>query len=399
MRVPPQTKGETEMAHQMRRALVGALLVAGGLAIASPASGAGTVTNTNDAEALANAVANNADWIVGAELEASPPGGLTTALFTGQVGTLETDTGIILSTGDPARLTQPNDAPGSGDDFGGAAVRGDTDFDVTILRIDLEVPEGVNCLAGLDFTFLSEEFPEYVGTIFNDAFIVELDNSTWTTSGSEILAPDNFAFDLNGNTISINAAGVADMQPELAEGTTFDAATPVLRTASPITPGAHSLYLSIFDQGDRILDSAVVIDNLQLGTVVDVANDCKPGVVLADNPIVFDIKPDSDNNTLNPSAKGVLPTAILGSDTFDVSTIDTASLGLGPGKAPIAHKGGHLEDVNGDGVADLVLHFKIPLIDVSTDATELCVAGSTFDGDVVSACDSITLLGKKGKKG
>ncbi len=35
-----------------------------------------------------------------------------------------------------------------------------------------------------DFRFLSEEFPIYVGTSFNDAFIAELDNSTWTTSGS-----------------------------------------------------------------------------------------------------------------------------------------------------------------------------------------------------------------------
>lgn len=34
------------------------------------------------------------------------------------------------------------------------------------------------------------------------------------------------------------------------------AATARLQSRIPITPGAHSLYLSIFDQGDHILDSA-----------------------------------------------------------------------------------------------------------------------------------------------
>jgi len=189
---------------------------------------------------------------------------------------------LILSTGRPTRLLEPNSSGGSGDNYGGPSVRGNSDFDVTIFRIDLQVPGSVNCLAGLDFVFLSDEYPEYVGSSFNDAFIVELDSSTWTTSGSTINAPNNIAFDPNGDTISINAAGVATMEPQFAEGTTYDAATPVLRAATPITPGAHSLYLSIFDQGDRVLDSAVIVDNLELGFVPDVENNCKPGVALAD---------------------------------------------------------------------------------------------------------------------
>ena len=76
-----------------------------------------------------------------------------------------------------------------------------------MLRVDLDVPSTANCLVGLDFRFLSEEFPEYVGSRFNDAFIAELDRSTWTTAGSTIIAPDNFALDPNGSAITINAAG------------------------------------------------------------------------------------------------------------------------------------------------------------------------------------------------
>ncbi|NMM31812.1 MAG: SGNH/GDSL hydrolase family protein [Cellulomonas sp.] len=65
-----------------------------------------------------------------------------------------------------------------------------------------------------------------------------------------------------------------------AAGITFDGATPMLTAATPVSPGAHSLYLSIFDQGDHVLDSAVIIDILRLGTVGNVATDCHPGATV-----------------------------------------------------------------------------------------------------------------------
>ena len=116
----------------------------------------------------------------------------------------------------------------------------DTDLDVTILKIDLAVPEGANCLS-FDFKFLSDEFPEWVNTEYNDAFIAELGTSTWTTSGSTISAPDNFAFDPSGDVISINSSGNTAMSDTEASGTTYDGATPRLSAATQVTPGAHSL--------------------------------------------------------------------------------------------------------------------------------------------------------------
>ena len=182
----------------------------------------------------------------------------------------------VLSSGRASRLTEPNDSGSSGDGFGASSPeRGDTAYDVTVLRVDLDVPAGNNCLVGLDFRFLSEEYPEYVGSRFNDAFIAELDRSTWTTSGSEIVAPDNFAFDPDGNPITINTVGSLSMGEEFSTGTTFDGGTPSLTAATPITPGRHSLFLSIFDQGDDAYDSAVLLDNLRLGQVAD--GSCTPG--------------------------------------------------------------------------------------------------------------------------
>src|SRR5207244_10050983 len=118
----------------------------------------------------------------------------------------------IPSTGDATLAQNANLSGSSGTDDGGPTPtgRGNTAYDVTTLAVNLDVPAGPNCVQ-FDFAFYSEEFPEWVGTAYNDAFIAELDSSTWTTSGSTISAPDNFAFDASGQPATNNSAGAANM--------------------------------------------------------------------------------------------------------------------------------------------------------------------------------------------
>jgi hypothetical protein len=149
---------------------------------------------------------------------------------------------------------------------------------VVIWRTDFRVPKGANCLS-LRFRFLSEEFPEFVNDIYNDAFIAELDESNWDASGSDdptITAPNNFAVDSAGRPIRVNAVGDTSMSAAQARGTTYDGATRLLRASTRVTPGSHTLYLSIFDQGDRQYDSAVFVDRV----VVSKSGSCATGVVL-----------------------------------------------------------------------------------------------------------------------
>ncbi|QIK74596.1 choice-of-anchor L domain-containing protein [Nocardioides piscis] len=174
---------------------------------------------------------------------------------------------------DPDSASEFDDKTG---DLNGGNVRGNTDFDVSVLKVDLDVPASANCLS-FDFQFYTEEYADFVGGAFNDAFIAELDSSTWDTSGSAITAPDNFAFAPGGAVVSVNAVGLGGFSRANATGTTYDGATPLLSAAKQLTPGAHSLYLSIFDQGDQILDSAAFIDNLRVGFVPDPATQCVPG--------------------------------------------------------------------------------------------------------------------------
>ena len=170
----------------------------------------------------------------------------------------------ILATGNVRLADRANNSGSSGSNAGGPTIRGSRD--VTIFRINLRVPGGVNCLS-VRFRFLSEEFPEFVGDEFNDGFIAELDDTTWDTNtiGSAVIdAPLNFATDPAGNVISVNSTDPANVTADNARGTTYDAATRILRASTPITPGRHRLYLSLFDQGDRQYDSAVLLDRLTL---------------------------------------------------------------------------------------------------------------------------------------
>jgi hypothetical protein len=261
--------------------LVASLTVLPGTALAAT-----IIPATNDATgatALANAMLADGSTLSAASFAANPgsgtPDGTSDALSFFPTNGASFG---ILTTGDVNFADDANSSESTGEDLGGAPVRGDTDQDVTILKLDLTVPTGANCLL-LDFAFYSEEFPEYVGSSYNDGFIAELDSSTWTTSGSTISAPNNFAFDTDGNVVSINSTGATSMNAANAAGTTYDGATVLLQAASPVTSGAHSLYLSIFDQGDGIYDSAAFIDNVRLITVANVATDCVKGATPATN--------------------------------------------------------------------------------------------------------------------
>lgn len=218
------------------------------------------------ARKLARTIVTNRRLILGASFSSLPPFGDPAAISTKRLAGFPRHgrSFAILSTGD-ATLADDRDVDGStGIENGGPSIRGSRD--VTIYRITLRVPRKASCLS-VRFRFLSEEFPEFVNVIYNDAFITELDISNWNTvsKGSpRINAPRNFAADSKGNPISVNAVGDASVSASRAKGTTYDAATRRLRASTRVSPGRHILYMSIFDQGDRGYDSAVFLDRLTL---------------------------------------------------------------------------------------------------------------------------------------
>ena len=128
--------------------------------------------------------------------------------------------------------------------------------DLVQLDLQLRVPAGRNC-ANVDFAFYSEEYPEWVGSEFNDTFTAELGGTDLTISGTEVIAPLNFAFDTAGNIMSVNTV----FGLEADTGTTYDGGTSLLRAQMPVVPGTVvEIVFSVQDLGDSILDSAVFLD-------------------------------------------------------------------------------------------------------------------------------------------
>ncbi|MFZ4577975.1 MAG: MopE-related protein [Myxococcota bacterium] len=135
-----------------------------------------------------------------------------------------------------------------------------TVYDYTEWKLVLKVPTNAQAFS-FDFNFMSSEYPEWVGTQYNDKFLAVMDSQKFK---------GNISFDANGNCISINNAlfssctgcklGDAELQGTGYEGG-IGGGTGWLTTTSPVTPGETiTLRFIVFDEGDHILDSVVLID-------------------------------------------------------------------------------------------------------------------------------------------
>ena len=110
-------------------------------------------------------------------------------------------------------------------------------------------------------------------------------------------------------------------------------------------------------------------------------------------PVEFIVKPDSPEPVVNPRSNGVIPVAIIGSPSFDVDDVDVSTLAFGSGGARAAHLRGHREDVNGDGVTDLKLHFRTTESGIACGDTSVMLIGETYDGAAFEGSDEIATVG------
>lgn len=110
---------------------------------------------------------------------------------------------------------------------------------------------------------------------------------------------------------------------------------------------------------------------------------------------IIDVKPGSASNCLNINGHGNIPVAILGSETFDVSTIDLDSLLFGGLQVQVRGNKGPLCSVefsNDDDYPDLVCHFEDDPSNWVSGSGTVTLYGTLVDGAPFEGSDMICIV-------
>lgn len=115
----------------------------------------------------------------------------------------------------------------------------------------------------------------------------------------------------------------------------------------------------------------------------------------------IEVKPGSDESPIHPNARGVIPVAVLQTEAFDPTSEGVHyrfgapdAVADGGGARPARHA---VEDVNGDGDDDLVLHFSAADagFDGDEDAAALYWEREQGAHHGLSGTDAITIVGRE----
>jgi hypothetical protein len=200
-------------------------------------------------------------------------------------------------------------------------------------------------------------------------------------------APDRPA---TGQTVTLSAEGATDPDGEVVRyDWDLDGDGTYERTTT--TPTVETTFES---GGDHAVGVRVVDDD----GATDTATATVPVWVRA----TVVVKPDDDGPApVNPDSQGVTPVAVLADDGFDPAEVDVSTLRVGPpdavdGGGAVPVHGGHLEDVDGDGRVDLVVHVPTPALDLDGDENRLELVAETGDDVRVAGGDAIRIVGDGG---
>lgn len=169
-----------------------------------------------------------------------------------------------------------------------------------------------------------------------------------------------------------------------------------------LSPAGDKLYVT---ERDVVTIYDPTTGNILNGITAPQAIVSALGVCIQAAPIIdvlVDIKPESDVNPVNLKSQGLLPIAILSTPDFDALTIDPTTILVGDpllianGASAVPSDKDQAEDVNNDGLIDLLIFVKVSELVVAGAIDEstivLVLTGETTDGDLVVGGDTISIV-------
>lgn len=228
----------------MKKTLFAAAVV---LAISAPAH-AINVTYNNNALDLANAIAGSGVTVSNVVLlgNAVKPSGT----FTGGLGSVGFDTGIVLTTGTTDCVAGPNSQGGCT----GAGATSSLKFDFTSTTGEVF----------FKYVFASEEYNTFVNSSFNDTFELRLNgvNIAQLPGGAGIVQINNVNCLTNSAFYRNNVDGEGNQPANCVNqklDIQYDGLTTVLTAGASLLAGTNTFEFFITDVGDSALDSGVFI--------------------------------------------------------------------------------------------------------------------------------------------
>ena len=250
-----------------------------------------SVTQVSDATALATAIIGPGITLVGTPTLTGAP--IQSGTFSSGLTDVGISSGVVLSSGDvnaiagansttnPEAIGGGSGGTGYGSDFTSTDVTGlgypglgyaalDTlagypTADASVLTFQFQFGDGsTGGNVGVRYVFASEEYLDYVTSVFNDAFGFFVDgNNIALVPGTLDAVAVNTINPLNNSACYINNVENTEglpPPPPTNRQITLDGLTCVLTAqALGISAGTHTMTFAIADASDHVLDSAVFI--------------------------------------------------------------------------------------------------------------------------------------------
>jgi hypothetical protein len=225
---------------------------------------------------------------------------------------------------------------------------------------------------------------------------------TVVSSGGNFLNPAGIEIAANGDILVANQGFFRGGVNHIIRVDPVTGVQTVVFSSSSILPAAIA-----FDANDDILapdffDGVIKVDPVTgAQTVVSSGGSfvSPVGIAIVPSPAVLavaiDVKPGGFPNSINPRNKGVIPVAVPTTDTFDATAVDPTTVFFGATGSEAAPVHSALEDVDGDGNTDMILHFRTQDTGIVCGNTSASLTGNTFSGQAIEGSDSIRTVGCK----
>jgi uncharacterized repeat protein (TIGR01451 family) len=229
-----------------------------------------TITTNNSAATLATAIAagNAGITLTGTPVLSAGTATNVSGTFTTTSSNLGITSGIVLGTGNISQIPgTPIGAanlttPGSGIGNGGAVGAAGSEFDIATFTFSFIPNPGVNRMS-LASVFTSEEYNEYVNTIYTDNFSMRINGGVYSNQNIALVPGTALGTDINTVSNLTNAGQYRDNTSTTApplNDIRMDGATTVFINAFDVVPGTtYTITIRIADVADAGYDSAVFV--------------------------------------------------------------------------------------------------------------------------------------------